>query len=108
MNLRGLSFEEGQPEPTRPLATKHVQLVTEGEVLQFKNSPTTEAAGNHREDRTHELEHAGDTTAALPKTLDFWRRSEFLVSTTPSIHLLSILKEWCADSSHLPLLIIIE
>jgi ribosomal protein L40E len=60
-----------QPEPTRPLATQNVQLVTESEVLQLQNHPTTESAGNNRDDGTHELEHAGDTTAALTKTLDF-------------------------------------
>src|ERR1700730_3130087 len=60
-----------QPEPTRPLATQNVQLVTESEVIQLQNHPTTESAGNNRDDGTHELEHAGDTTAALTKTLDF-------------------------------------
>jgi hypothetical protein len=29
------------------------------------------AAGKNRDDRTHELEHAADTTAANLKTLDF-------------------------------------
>jgi hypothetical protein len=36
-----------QPEPTRPLATQNVQLVTESEVLQLQNNPTTESAGNN-------------------------------------------------------------
>jgi hypothetical protein len=31
---------------------------------------------------SHELKHAGDTTAAHPKTLDFSVRSVFLVGTT--------------------------
>jgi hypothetical protein len=34
--------------PTRPLAAKNVQLMTEGEVLQFHNRPTAESAGKHR------------------------------------------------------------
>jgi hypothetical protein len=58
-----------------------VQLVTEGEVLQFQNSPTTEAAGNTRDDGTHELKHAGDTAATLQKTLEFSMPSEFSVGT---------------------------
>ena len=31
------AVENEQSEPTRPLATKHVQLVTQSEVLQFHN-----------------------------------------------------------------------
>ena len=34
--------------PTRPLAAKNVQLMTEGEVLQFHNRPTAESARKHR------------------------------------------------------------
>jgi hypothetical protein len=48
------------------LSTKNVQLVTEGEVLQLQNGPTAESAGKNRDDRTHELEHAADSTAANP------------------------------------------
>jgi hypothetical protein len=57
-----------QPGPTRPLATKNVQLVTEGEVLQLQNGPTAESAGKSRNDRTHELEYPRDTTAANSRT----------------------------------------
>jgi hypothetical protein len=64
-------FHRKQSGPTRPLATKNVQLVTEGEVLQLQNGPTVESADNNRDDRTHELGHARDTTAALPKILEF-------------------------------------
>jgi hypothetical protein len=77
------AVDRDQSEPTRPLATKNVQLVTEGEVLHFQNHPTTESAGNNRDDGTHELEHAGNTTATHPETLDFSLRSEFLVATGP-------------------------
>jgi hypothetical protein len=59
------------------LATKNVQLVTEGEVFQFQNGPTAESEGKNRDDGTHEFKHAGDTTAAHPKTLDFSALSEF-------------------------------
>ena len=58
-----------QPVPTRSLATKNVQQVTEGEVFQFQNGPTTESEGKNRDDGTYELKHAGDTTAAHSKTL---------------------------------------
>ena len=43
---------------SRPLATKNVQLMTQGEVLQFQHRTTTESAGNNRDDGTHELKHA--------------------------------------------------
>jgi hypothetical protein len=42
--------DRDQPGPTRPLATKNVQLMTEGEDLQFQNRPTTESAGKNRDD----------------------------------------------------------
>lgn len=58
-----------------------MQLVTEGEVLQLQNGPTAKSAGKDRDDGTHELEHAGDTTAAYLKTLAFSARSEFLAAT---------------------------
>jgi putative transposase len=61
---------------------KNVQLMTEGKVLQLQSGPTAESAGKHRDDRTHELEHAGDTTAANSRTLDFSQLSEFLVATS--------------------------
>jgi hypothetical protein len=35
----------------------------------------------NRNDETQEREHAGDTTAAHPKTLDFSTRLEFSVAT---------------------------
>jgi hypothetical protein len=58
-----------------------VQLVTQGEVLEFQNRPTAESAGKNRADGTHELKHAGNTTAARLITRDFSARSEFLVAT---------------------------
>jgi len=58
-----------------------VQLMTEGEVLQFHCSPAAKSAGNDRDDRTHGLMHAGDITAANLKTADFSQLSEFLVGT---------------------------
>jgi hypothetical protein len=63
------------------LATKNLQRMTEGDVLQFQDRPATESAAKNRDDGTHELKHAGDTTAAHPKALDFSERSEFLVAT---------------------------
>jgi hypothetical protein len=66
------AVEGEQPKPTRPLTSKNVQLMAESEVLQLQNHPTTEAAGNYRDDETHELEHARDNTAARPKSLDFF------------------------------------
>jgi hypothetical protein len=73
--------EGKQPEPTRPLAAKNVQLMTEGEVLQLHNRPATESACKPRNDRSLELIHAGETTAAHAKTLDFSLLSEFSVAT---------------------------
>jgi len=45
--------------------------MTEGEVLQFQNGPTAESEGKNRNDGTHGLVQAGDTTTAHPKTLHF-------------------------------------
>jgi hypothetical protein len=67
--------------PTRPLATKNVQLMTECEVLQFHHRPATEPAGENGDDETHVFKHAGNTMAVNPKTLDFSLRLEFLVGT---------------------------
>jgi hypothetical protein len=39
------------------LAAKDVQLMTESEVLQFKNGPTAEPAGNRGDDGMHMLKH---------------------------------------------------
>jgi hypothetical protein len=55
--------------------------MTESEVLQFKNGPIAEPAGNSGDDGMHMLKHAGDTTLTLPKTLDFSPLSEFSVGT---------------------------
>ena len=41
----------------------------------------TESADKNRNDETQECEHAADTTAAHPKTLDFSTLSEFSVAT---------------------------
>ncbi len=75
------TVDREQPEPTRPLAAKIVQLMTEGEVLQLHNRPTTESAYQPRNDRSLELIHAGETRAANAKTLDFSPLSEFSVAT---------------------------
>ncbi len=63
------AVDRKQSGPTRPLATKNVQLVTESEVSQLQNGPTAESAGKNQEDRTHELNHVGDTTATHPETV---------------------------------------
>jgi hypothetical protein len=49
-----------------------VQLMTEGEDVQFQIHPVTEAAGNNRNDRTHECEYADDIAAVSLKTLGFF------------------------------------
>jgi hypothetical protein len=59
-----------------------VQLMTEREVLQLHNRPTTESAYKPRNDRSLELIHAGETRAANAKTLDFSPLSKFSVATT--------------------------
>src|ERR1035437_589941 len=58
--------------------------MTEGEVLQLHNRPATESACKPRNDRSLELIHAGETTAAHAKTLDFSLLSEFSVATSAS------------------------
>jgi hypothetical protein len=65
------AVDSEQPGPTRPLTTKNMQLVTEGEVLQFQNRPTAESPRKNGDDGAHDLKHAGDTTAVHPKSLDF-------------------------------------
>jgi len=50
------------------------------EYLWFHNRPTTEPASNNR-DEALERKHAGDTTAARPKTPEFPALSQFLVAT---------------------------
>src|SRR6266849_5636986 len=57
--------------------------MAQGEVFYFKNRPATESADKNRNDKTQEREHAGDTTAAHPKTLDFSTRLGFSVATAP-------------------------
>jgi hypothetical protein len=77
------AVDREQSEPPRSLAMENVQLMTEGEVLKFEDRATPESADKSRNDGTHELEHAGNTTAALTKTLDFSRHSELSVGTPP-------------------------
>jgi len=77
---RGAVMTSGTPiASTRPRAAKNMQLMTEGEVLSFRNCPTTESAGKHGDDGSLELMHAGDTTAVILKTLDSSPLSEFSV-----------------------------
>src|ERR1035437_1847844 len=59
-----------QPGLTRPLAAKNVQLVTEGEVLQFQNRPAAESAGKNRDDGTHELKHTGANSPTMRSTVN--------------------------------------
>jgi hypothetical protein len=47
----------------------------------FLNRPATESASKNGNDRMHERQHAGDTTAADAKTLDFSPFSEFSAGT---------------------------
>src|SRR5216684_8643925 len=51
--------------------------MAQGNDLKFQNRPATESASKDGNDRTHEREHAGDTTAADAKTLDCSPLSEF-------------------------------
>ena len=59
-----------QSGSTRPLAAKNVQLMTESKVLQLQNGPATQSAGENGDDGTPMFEHAENTMAANPKTLD--------------------------------------
>jgi hypothetical protein len=51
-----------------------MQLMTQGEVLEFHHRPAAQSAGDNRNNRTHCVMHAGDTMAANLKTLDFSAR----------------------------------
>src|SRR5208337_4420891 len=75
------AVDREQPQPTRPLAAKNMQLMTQGEVLQLHNRPTTESASKPTDDRSHERKHAGDIASVNPKTPDSSALSEFLVAT---------------------------
>jgi len=46
------AIDREYPEPTRSLAAKNMQLMTEGKVLLVQNRPTTEAAYKPRDDPT--------------------------------------------------------
>jgi hypothetical protein len=59
-------------------------MITQGEVLKFHSRPTTESAGQHRDDGSLELKHAGDIASVNPKTPDLSVISEFLAATTIS------------------------
>ena len=59
--------------------------MTEGEVLQFQNSPATESADNSRDDGAPMFKHPENTMAVNPKTLDFSAFSEFSVGTAKSM-----------------------
>jgi len=52
------TVDRKQLRPTRPLAVKNKQLMTESEVFQFKNGPTAEPARDSGHDGMHLLEHA--------------------------------------------------
>ena len=67
------------------MATKNMQLMTEGEVLQFQNGPAAEPAGNSGDDEPHMFKHPENTMAVNPKTLGFSALSEFLVGTGHAI-----------------------
>jgi hypothetical protein len=56
--------------------------MAQGNDLKFQNRPATESASKNENERMHEREHAGDTTAADAKTLDFSPLSEFSAGTT--------------------------
>jgi hypothetical protein len=55
--------------------------MAQGKDLKFQNRPATESASKNGNDRMHERERAGDTTAADAKTLDFSPLSEFSAGT---------------------------
>jgi hypothetical protein len=55
--------------------------MAQGNDFKFQNRPATESASKNGNDRMHEREHAGDTTAAAAKTLDFSPFSEFSAGT---------------------------
>jgi hypothetical protein len=76
------AVDREQLGPRTTLTTKDIQLMTEGEVLQFHYRPPPQSARHNRGDRTQGLIHTGDTTAANLKTLDYSPPSEFLVRAT--------------------------
>src|ERR1035437_1168021 len=63
------------------LSGLHLGTTLADKFSSLHNRPTTESAGNNRDDRSLELKHAGDSTATDLKTLDFPARSEFLLAT---------------------------
>src|ERR1035437_5796549 len=63
------------------LSGLHLGTTLADKFSSLHNRPTTESAGNNRDDRSLELKHAGDSTATDLKTLDFPARSEFFLAT---------------------------
>jgi hypothetical protein len=61
--------------------------MAQGNDFKFQNRPATESASKNGNDRMHEREHAGDTTAAAAKTLDFSPFLEFSAGTGYQGHL---------------------
>ena len=76
--------------PTRPLAAKNVQLMTEGEVLQFHNRLPRNRRASTEAVETHELKHVADSwslalcicTPALHTPLTIAAESSLLHSRT--------------------------
>jgi hypothetical protein len=79
----GQAVDRDQSGPTRPLPTKNMQLMAQGNDLKFQFRPATESVGKNGNDGTREREHAGDIMAVRRKTLDFSPPSEFSVGTPP-------------------------
>jgi len=75
------AVDREQARPTRPPAARNVQLMTQGEVLEFHHCPTTESASKPTDDRSHELKHAGDIASVNPITPDSSALSELLIAT---------------------------
>src|SRR5208282_4110998 len=65
----------------RRFSIRRVQIGPVSEVLWFHRRPVAQSARNHRDDRTHELMHVGDTTAAIPKLSTFQPLLGFSVMT---------------------------
>jgi hypothetical protein len=68
--------DDKQSRPTGLLAIQHVQLVPEGEVLQFQNRSAMESTANKRHYESHKSEHAATLRRSIPKLQTFrWFRS---------------------------------
>ena len=79
------TVDRGEVGASGTLATQDRQLVLERENLELQFRAAPKPTGEPRHGGRNESEHAGDTTAAKDKSLDFSTLSEFLVWRGESI-----------------------